>query len=195
MNSFYTVHENCKIGYKLLSPADLGTNNSSHQTHIGLHGASLDYLRNFERNSISTFVYEDKSEELLCLLDFISRADGTIEAPKIRKGSIEELNYKDEFYNSIVREIREIVKSDGSKYKWYLMWFGLENEDLVFFLFKEASKDFQKILDIIGTLKIRDTINNSSALFNKIIDFFENKIDEASLSLFVEIEKLIDNDD
>jgi hypothetical protein len=195
MNSFYTVHIFGKIGYKLLSSADLGTNKSSHQTHIGLHGASLDYLKNFERNSVSTFIYEDKSEDLLCLLDFITRADGTIEAPKIRKGSIEELNYNGEFYNSIVREIRDIVKIDKVKVNWYLIWFGLENEDLVFFLFKENSSDYMKILNILGPLAVRGTIKNSTPHYDKIIDFFERKIDDASLKLFDEIDGLPDIDE
>jgi len=192
---FYKLHPNSKVGYKRLSDADLGLAKKSHQTHIGLHESSLGYINNFERNYISPFIYENTSKELLCLLKIINRASGKVEAPLIRKGETKELNYNGVEVNSITREVREIVERDGKNYDWYLMWFGLENEDLVFYLFNNRSKDYEKLTSIIGNLRQHGVVENADPQFQKIIDFLERKINKSNLNYFEELEIIAQTDE
>ena len=196
MTFFYKIHGNSKVGYKKLTDADLGIRGgSSHQTHIGLHETSLDYLKNFRRNFISPFIYEDKSKELLCLLTFIERSNGRIEAPKIISGKNTNLFYEGVKINSVTKEIREITQKEGIDLGWYLMWFGLENEDLVFFLFKNDSEDFKEVIRIIGNVKIRGTINKNDVEFKQIINFLELKINKTSIAYLEELEIIAQTND
>lgn len=172
---FYEIHPLGKIGYKKLTLADLGLVKSSHQTHIGLHESSVDYLRSFERHYLSTFIYEESYEDMLCLLDVIERKDGTIEAPYIRSGEQKELTFGGQMYQSVVKGIRSIVKN-GTARNWYLFWFGLANEDLVFFLVDDNSGDFKKITTILGSLKAHGVIEHHHPSYNQIIYLLEEKI-------------------
>ena len=191
--NFFKIHENSKVGYKKLSDADLGIG-ISHQTHIGLHETSLDYLQNFARNSISPFIYKDSSKELLCLLTAIKRADGTIEAPKIISGHKQDLIYDGNKINSITKEVREIVVREGIELNWYLMWFGLDNGDLVFFLFNNELKDFEEVSLIVGSLGKRGTLNKEDRQFNQIIAFLENKLNKTSVPYLQELEIIAQTD-
>jgi hypothetical protein len=125
---------------------------------------------------------------LLCLLTFIKRADGTIEAPKIKSGTKAELIYNGVKLNSVTKEVRETVSREGIESDWYLMWFGLENEDLVFFLFQNTSEDFQKVGQILGSVKLRGTITKTNREFSQIITFLENKVNLVSIPYFEELE-------
>ena len=42
---FFELHEENRIGCKLLTDADLGISSSSHQTHIGLSGQVLQFFQ------------------------------------------------------------------------------------------------------------------------------------------------------
>lgn len=184
---FYEIHPLGKIGYKKLTLADLGLGKSSHQTHIGLHESSVDYLRSFERQYLSTFIYEESYKDMLCLLDVIERNDGTIEAPYIRSGEMKELTFAGQMYQSVVKGIRSIVKNEIAR-NWYLFWFGLANDDLVFFLVNDNSGDFKRITSILGSLKAHGVIEHHHSNYSQIIYFLEEKINTVKRSYLEKLE-------
>ncbi len=140
---FFELHKENKIGYKLLSEADLGTG-TSHQTHIGLSGNVLQYLGSrdiLSENAI--FIYENNFDYIDAYFDRIQNPDQSFRSPKIRTGDSV----------SIVSTIREKVQSNSPSLKWYLIWFGLKNEKLVFFLFNNTSDDYQNISSFLDLSK------------------------------------------
>lgn len=130
-----------RIGLKKLSNADLGTSDTSRQTHIGLYNDVLQFLGD---NVVMTamLVYGDYCQMLDCYFDRIENPDGTYRSPKIRIGSKTE--------DSIVSKIREFALTDTSA-EWYLLWSGLENKDLVFWLINSKSNDYNFIKDLVGS--------------------------------------------
>ena len=138
MANFFEINTESKIGYKKLSDADLGLG-TSHQTHIGLFDDTLEFLTDYHRTASSKLIFNNTTKELICLIDFINNPDGSHRSPKIRKGETSELFIGDIKTNSIVGEIRNIVANDQSSQDWYLLWFGLKNEELVFYLFKDET--------------------------------------------------------
>ena len=124
---FFTLHSEHKIGYKKLSDADLGlTEGRSHQTHIGLYERKnmLSFLRN-EDTTTAILIYNDYFDVLKCNFERIQNPDGTYRSPKISLGE------KDE--NTVVRKIREFAWLNPNR-DFYLVWFALENNELLFWL-------------------------------------------------------------
>lgn len=183
---FFEVNSQSVIGYKKLSDADLGRSGSSNQTHIGLFQESLNFLNSTNHNlSIATLIFENNSKRLLCLLDYIQNPNGSFRSPKIRKGTSEELNLNE---NSIVMEIREIVANNLSRTNWYLLWFGLENQSLVFFLIKENSQDYNACQSIIGNLEHGLIYSTDTTRFGRVVHFLNNKVNHASYEYLEDLE-------
>ncbi len=89
--------------------------------------------------------------DLLSLLDYIENPDGSFRSPKIRAGNESELIVGNLRINSVVREIRDRIQV--SPYDdWYLLWLGLDTNELVFLLFKNGSTDFTEISNIVGNI-------------------------------------------
>lgn len=164
---FFKLHSERKIGIKLLSDADLGLGNS-HQTHIGLFDGIFTFLSDREEVKSALLIYNDKVNIIDCYFDRIQNPDETFRSPKIKKGG----------YNtvSIVTIIRDKVK-EYPDYRWYLIWFALDGEELVFYFFNDHSEDFKEISSIIDIeqkkkIKVDDENNN----LNKFLQYLENKI-------------------
>lgn len=121
-----------RIGLKKLSSADLGTKGTSNQTHIGLYKDVFQFLGD---NVVTTamLVYGDYCQMLDCYFDRIENPDGSHRSPKIRMGKKKE--------DSVASKIREFALTDVNA-DWYLVWSGLENKDLVFWLINSKSVDF-----------------------------------------------------
>lgn len=85
--NFFEPHKEHKIGYKKLSPADLGLGNS-HQTHIGLYEGILDFLPNSDVDKMALLIYKDNCILAECFFDRIENPDGTFRSPKIKMGEI-----------------------------------------------------------------------------------------------------------
>jgi len=180
---FFELHEERKIGYKMLSAADLGIATTSNQTHIGLAADVLTFLSNRDAVSEdSIFIYENSFVYLDAHFDRIERISGEFNAPKIRTGGRERV--------SVVSAIRTTAQRDGKGLKWFLFWFGLKNEKAVFLLFNQASEDYRKINELglnlesirKGTKVLKDT------MINVVAAFIENKINENGLSTIKELE-------
>lgn len=176
---FFTLHSEHKIGYKKLSDADLGlTEGSSHQTHIGLYERKnmLSFLRN-EDTTAAILIYNDYFDVLKCNFERIQNPDGTYRSPKISLGE------KDE--NTVVRKIREFAKLNPNR-DYYLIWFALENNELLFWLIDNSSSDYAKLKDFFPT---ENTVyDTSEIMFIPLIKIIESKIDELSIGLQEDLE-------
>lgn len=125
----FKVHNENIFGIKKLTEADLGQN-VGHQTHIGLYEGILTYLKNEDEIKESYLIFRNNCERLDCYFDRIKNSDGSFRSPKIRIGESE----------SIVKRIREYAEQCGDEL--YLMWFSLDNNELLFLLFEQDSEDF-----------------------------------------------------
>lgn len=168
---FFEMHEEKKIGYKQLSLADLGISSNSHQTHIGLCKSVLSFLS--DRDAVSEnsiFIYEEKFEYIDAYFDRIENPNGTFRSPKIRTGNWGCV--------SIVSTIRNIVMEFDEDTKWYLIWFGLKNSKVVFYLFNNNSIDYDNFLKY--GLKLNEkgakSISSDNENFAYLMNHIENKI-------------------
>jgi hypothetical protein len=195
MNTFFEINRQSKIGYKKLSEADLGTATSSNQTHIGLFGDTLEFVNEAHKTASAKLIYQNKAKELVCLLDFIENPDGSFRSPKIRKGDTAELEVDGVSTNSIVREIREIVTSTNPGENWYLLWFGLKNTELVFYLFRQNSNEYNEILALIPNFISSGRIENTDNNFVPILKYLETKTENSSIEFLQELELIAQTDE
>lgn len=165
-----------RIGLKKLSNADLGTSDTSRQTHIGLYNDVLQFLGD-NVVTISMLVYGDYCQMLDCYFDRIENPDGTYRSPKIRIGKKNE--------DSVVSKIREFALTDASA-DWYLVWSGLENKDLVFWLINGKSNDFNVIKDLVGSKT--HIITDEDKAYTSLKNIMVNKINQSSVDIQKEIE-------
>jgi hypothetical protein len=183
------VHQNSIIGIKQLTTSDLGTADNG-VTHIGLFNNTLSFL-NFEEHQVvvSQLIYENRTYDLLSLLDYIQRDDGRFDAPKIRKGHERELFIGNTQVNSVVREIREISENEADQ-NWYLLWLGLDSNELVFLLFKEASRDLSAIENIVGRIGGRKIqIGNTKAEFAPLVAYLNSRVTDVNIQYYNELEE------
>ncbi len=180
---FFELHDEKKIGYKKLSDADLGLSPTSHQTHIGLSEHVLRFLPDRDAiNEDSIFIYKDSFEYIDAYFDRIENPDGTFRSPKIKIG--------ERGCISVVSTIREIVKSTTDATLWYLIWFGLKNDKIVFFLFDDNSADYEQFaklglsLDSTGT----KSIDGSEAAYSQLIAYIEQKINRNGKEILKQLE-------
>lgn len=131
---FFKLHDEHRIGYKKLTPADLGIG-TSHQTHIGLYEDVLNYLPNTGIVKTAMLIYKDYCDIIDCFFDRIENPDGTFRSPKIRIGDTD----------SVARRIRHFAHSNNYAAEWYLVWFGLYSQELVFLLLDSSSADYEAL--------------------------------------------------
>ncbi|HEM3622930.1 TPA: DUF3883 domain-containing protein [Streptococcus suis] len=183
---FFELHNEMKIGYKKLSDSDLGLSPSSHQTHIGLSENVLTFLP--DRNVVSEdsiFIYKDRFDYIDAFFDRIETPNGTFRSPKIKIG--------DKGGVSIVSTIRGIVGNNLQNLSWYLVWFGLKNEKLVFYLFNEYSSEYNELVALGLNFNSRGTIyiDNKNQNCSKLVNFIENKINSNAEDILKDLEKRV----
>ena len=174
---FYNLHSEAIIGYKKLSDADLGIRKTSNQTHIGLYADTLNFITNYSQESSAQLIYNDKIYETTSMLDPIRNPNGSFRSPKIRIGEINN--------NAVARKIRNITMTSNEE--WYLLWFGLENEELVFLLIEKNSNDYKSITNLIGNLN-RGRILQTNSKVNYILQYLNTRINHLNFSYFEELE-------
>jgi hypothetical protein len=194
MSTFFEINRQSKIGYKKLSDADLGTG-TSHQTHIGLFDDTLEFVNEAHKTASAKLIYQNTAKELVCLLDFIENPDGSFRSPKIRKGDNAELEVDGVRTNSIVREIREIVTTTNPNENWYLLWFVLQNTELVFYLFRQNSKEYNDILALIPNFGNRGRIENTDNNFIPVLKHLEITTENSSIEFLQELELIAQTDE
>ncbi len=173
---FFFNNEN-RIGFKKLTNADLGLSSSSNQTHIGLWSNVLEFLDDTDVVKSAMLIYDTYCDILKCSFDRIKTPEGKYRSPKIRIG--EDIN------NSIVFKIREFARQDPNA-EWYLAWTGLESKELVFWLIKSGSEDYQ----IAQTLfpNNESVLEESSPTYNSAKEFLLKRINFVSIDVQKDIE-------
>lgn len=173
---FFKLHSERKIGFKQLSLADLGLG-TSHQTHIGLYGDIFTYLQDSEVEEKALLIYNNNIDSVDCYFDRIENPDGTFRSPKIRKGdSI-----------SVATIIRDKAKEYPISYKWFLIWFGLENEEMVFYFFNDKSLDYSEVSNILD-LSRGGRIDDSDNQYTQLLNYLENKVNVSGKKIIEELE-------
>lgn len=173
---FFQLHPEKKIGFKKLSPADLGQSGKSHQTHIGLYENVLTFLPETHIEKAAILIHDDYCEILSCEYGKINRKDGSINAPNVKSGNKSK--------NTIVRKIREFAKQKTSV-DWYLVWFGTDSNELVFWLISSDSPDYLFVSSNLTDFKVYD---EQSFAFPQIITFLESKINGVSRDILKDLE-------
>jgi hypothetical protein len=169
----FKLHEEGKIGVKQLSKADLGLSSTTHQTHIGLYDGVLAFLPNQNYEGKGMFIFNGKIEEELGFsFGRIENKDGSFRSPNIKTGGFGVV--------SIVSHIRSTVRSYEDDLNWYLIWFGLENKKVVFFLLNNESKDYEDINNIIDLPK-NGKITEESTQGKLLIEYLENVINPKTI--------------
>ena len=178
----FELHDEHKISYKTLLEPDLGIRASSNQTHIGLSERTLSFLPNCDKTiEDCIFIYEDSCELLDAHFGKIRTPKGTYRSPKIRTG--------DKNYISVVSVIRDIVKNHKSD-RWFLLWFGLKNEKVVFFLFSEDSINYNYLCKLGLKLESGMRVLSDDEKINAIIKYLETKTGEKTTSIVEELKDL-----
>ncbi|MCH5178080.1 MAG: DUF3883 domain-containing protein [Prevotellaceae bacterium] len=173
---FFTINSERKIGYKKLSRADLGLSPTSHQTHIGLYENMLDFLDNADTTT-AMLIYGNYCDILNCDFDRIENPDGSYRSPKIRKGTTGG--------NTIVKQIRTFATANPQR-NYFLIWFGLDNNELLFWLIDDTSNDYLQISSYLPrTNKVYDA---SQIDFSILLFYIEDKINKVSIKIQQELE-------
>lgn len=176
MSSFFKLNAEKKIGFKKLSAADLGLSSTSHQTHIGLFDNMLTFLPDNHVEKAAMFIYNEYCDILSCEYGKISRKNGRIDAPKVQSG--------DRSQNTIVRKIRRIVKAKP-QLDWFLIWFGTDSDELVFWLIGSDSQDYLFLSSILTEYKVYDEATPS---FWHVVNYLEDKINGVSTNILKDLE-------
>ena len=175
---FFKLHSERKIGFKQLSLADLGLG-TSNQTHIGLYGDIFTYLQDSEVEEKALLIYNNNIDSVDCYFDRIENPDGTYRSPKIRKGERNSV--------SVVTVIRDKASEYPSSYRWFLIWFGLENEEMVFYFFNDQSSDYSEVSNILD-LSRGGRIDDSDNQYTQLLNYLENKINVSGKKIIEELE-------
>lgn len=179
---FFELHSENRIGFKELTNPDLGRQKSSHQTHIGLFDDVLTFLPNNIEIDDSMVIYDGNIELMSLNFDRIENPDHTFRSPKIRAGGRNVI--------SVVTFVRDKVKDFSNDTKWYLFWFALKSEQIVFFLFNNKSTTYTEIVDLGIALpnNIKNRLTDNDGSFYPLLRYLENLVNQTGAELVQELE-------
>jgi len=133
------LYKEYSIGVKKLSDAELSRPTSpSAQTHIGLSEKVFTFLPNTPVQRDGILVFNKSCSMVECAFSKIGQKRST----KVDTLTANQVK-------SVVKQIRNMAANDS--YEWFLVWFALDNQVPVFWLFNNKSseyKDFSKIVDL-----------------------------------------------
>lgn len=175
---FFEVHPESKIAFKKLSKNDSGLNPTGNQTHIGLSNQLLGFMPNSIVERSALLVCDNYCDVLPCEYGKIHRKEGQYNSPNLKSG--------DKDIVTIVNKIREFVAKKPS-HDWYLAWFGLKSQELVFWLMSDDSDDYLNASHLFTNTKLK-VYGKESLVFDSAINFLENKINGVSVSLQKDLE-------
>ena len=118
---------------------------------------------------------------MLAFFDYIKNPDGTYRSPKIRKGKNEELNINNQKLNSVVREIRTITNKEKDL-EWYLLWFGLDTKELIFFLFNDSSHEFLELKNELRYVGKNIIFTQKHTSFDYLVKYLNSKFENLNIS-------------
>jgi len=178
---FFKLHKEGKIAYKQLTNADLGRTHG-HTTHIGLFGSVLTFLPNNDFDDEALFLLNKTSLNVSYYFDRINRKNGDVNSPKIKKGGKNVV--------SVTTLIQDIVNKKNDDKKWFLLWFGLESEKVVFYLFSNESEDYTELSKIIDlqTNLVKKQINFGDINYNNLLNYLENYVNANTSEILQDLE-------
>lgn len=178
---FFKLHPEGKIGYKQLTDADLGRTGGN-TTHVGLFGSVLTFLPDHDFEDEALFLYNKTSQNVPYFFDRISRRNGDVNSPKIKKGGKNVISV-----TTLVQGIANELIDDK---KWFLLWFGLESEKVVFYLFNNKSNDYIELNEIIDlqTNFVKKQINSGDTNYNSLLTILETYINANTLDVLQDLE-------
>ncbi len=174
---FFFFNDENRIGFKKLTGADLGISETSHQSHIGLYEGVLEFLDDSDVVRSAMLIYGDYCNVLDCSFDRIKNPDDSYRSPKIRIGQDSD--------NSVVSKIREFARKNPND-DWYLAWMGLESKELVFWLVKSGTTDYDTARSFFPKDKI--VLQEDSPTYNAAKDYLLNRINFLSVDVQKDIE-------
>lgn len=185
--TYFKLHPEKKIGLKRLTDADLGRAKTSHQTHIGLKESVLSFLlgsrQDYETDE-AVLVYENKVQPTKLHLHWLpsQSVPGEFRSPSIT-------SKMDDGNPTVCESIRTIARTDGPLDNWYLLWFALDTEFVVFYLLQEGSSDYNEIEDLLPKNRNNTVISDANRNFSKICRILEAKVLKVDGSSLIEAER------
>lgn len=178
---FFKLHKEGKIAYKQLTEADLGRT-AGNTTHIGLFGNVLTFLPDSDFEDEALFLYNKTSQNVPYFFDRIVRENGDVNSPKIKKGGKNVV--------SVTTLIQDIANENIDDRKWFLLWFGLESEKVVFYLFNSSSEDYSELSKIIDlqTNLVKKQINSGEINYSSLLITLENYVNANTIEVLQELE-------
>lgn len=174
-----------KIGIKKLTDADLGSQ-TSHQTHIGLYEGTLSHLPYERKSYISQLIFNGSSYEGLLFLKFINNN----RSPAINMGSITEQQELPNNVISIGKQIREFAATNRN-INWYLLWFALDNEEIVTLLINQNSDELIQLQNLGIDFNIANRglkIGQNDQHYNTLAGFLNKLITNVNIEYAEELE-------
>lgn len=175
-----------KIGIKELTDADLGSQ-TSHQTHIGLYEGTLSHLPYERKSYISQLIYNGTSYEGLLFLKFINNN----RSPAINMGSIAEQQELPNNVTSIGKQIRDFADTNRNV-SWYLLWFALDNEEIVTILLNQNSNELAQLqnlgIDLINISNRGLKIGQGDQHYNALANFLNELTTNVNIEYAEELE-------
>ncbi len=175
-----------KIGIKRLTDPDLGVA-TSHQTHIGLYEGTLSHLPYERKTYNSQLIYNSTSYEGLLFLKFINNN----RSPAINLGSVTEQKELPTNVVSIAKKVRELTDTNRGL-SWYLIWFALDNDEIITILLNQNSTEVAKLNSLGITLsKLSDRgikIGPDNPNYNRVAQFLNNITTTVNLEYIDELE-------
>lgn len=153
-----------------------------------MFGDVLGFLPNRDKDADAMVIYDDNVEFLTAHFDRIQNPDGSYRSPKIKTGGKNAV--------SVVSFIKDKAKEMSDDLKWYLFWFGLESEQLVFLFFNNQSKTFDDICSIgIDLTELPYSRTNTGKIlyendeaFSGILNYLEEIVNKSGKEIIQELE-------
>lgn len=178
----FDIHNESRISFKKLTDADLKRSPFSNQTHIGLSNDSLTFMDDNKMEYSGMLIYNSFCDIVQCEVGRIKRENGKYDAPNVKSGGRDN-------DNNVVKLIRDFASKKPTT-PFYLLWFGLDNGSVLFWLICRNSTDFT-ILDRFcdfDTIKSIRTYKKSDPMFAPILKYARERLEFVSLDLQKDLE-------
>ena len=168
------------IGIKKIRESEIG-NKSSHATHIGLFE---NIFTNRQKHQIlkCNIHFARNIYKTVGFIDFIERQDGSLNAPKLRKGTEEDIyEIAGITYDSAFVKLQEIFHSMKDEQNWYIIFQQNNKDELDFYLMAEASHEFILLNSIFEDSFKRKEITQDNNKYEEIVSYINLSFKNSSI--------------
>ena len=177
---FISTEVSHTIGIKKIRDSEIG-NESSHATHIGLFENSF---TNRQKHQIlkCNIHFARNIYKTVGFIDFIERQDGSLNAPKLRKGTEEDIyEIAGITYDSAFVKLQEIFHSIKDEQNWYIIFQQNNKDELDFYLMAEASQEFILLNSIFEDSFKRKEITQDNNKYEEIVTYINLNFKNSSI--------------